>query len=105
MVFALTHYLLQVATSLELFAGSATSIMSRAAFTNLLKTGTITRPHADVLDTVERFYSHRMMACSSLEMAEEVYRAAESIPGASTTKCFVAQHGLKVWKHSRIWHG
>ena len=76
--------------------------MSRAAFTNLLKTGTITCPHADVLDTVERFYSHRMMACSSLEMAEEVYRAADSMPGASTTKYFVAQHGLKFWKHSHV---
>lgn len=70
--------------------------MNRAAFTNLLKTGTITCPHAKVLDTVERFYSRRMMAFSGLEMAEEVYHAAASMPGASITKHFLAQHGLKV---------
>ncbi len=81
--------------SWTLHAGSA--YLSRASFTEMLKSGTISRPHAEVLDTVERYYIHRMMACSSLRMSEEVYRAAESMPGASTTKYFLAQHGLQVY--------
>jgi len=81
--------------SWTLHAGSAN--LSQASFTEMLKSGTISRPHAEVLDTVERYYTHRMMACSSLRMAEEVYRAAQSMPGASTTKYFLAQHGLQVY--------
>lgn len=63
----------------------------------MLKSGTISCPHAEVLDTVERYYTHRMMGCSSVQMAEGIYRAAQSMPGASTTKCFLAQHGLQVY--------
>ncbi|KAL0032671.1 hypothetical protein WJX79_002169 [Trebouxia sp. C0005] len=70
--------------------------LSRALFTEMLKNGTISHPHAEVLDTVERYYTHRMMACSSVQMAEEIYRAAQSMPGASTTKYFLAQHGLQI---------
>ena len=80
--------------SWTLHAGSAN--LSRALFTEMLKNGTISHPHAEVLDTVERYYTHRMMACSSVQMAEEIYRAAQSMPGASTTKYFLAQHGLQV---------
>ncbi|KAL0024235.1 hypothetical protein WJX77_010762 [Trebouxia sp. C0004] len=70
--------------------------LSRASFTEMLRSGTISRPDAEVLDTVERYYTHRMMACSSLRMAEQIYRAAQSMPGASTTKYFLAQHGLQI---------
>ena len=80
--------------SWTLRAGAAN--LSRATFTEMLRSGTISRPDAQVLHTVESYYTHRMMACSSLRMAEGIYRAAQSIPGALTTKYFLAQHGLQV---------
>ena len=92
--FDLCCVLLRAGQSWTLHAGSAN--LSRALFTEMLKSGTISRPHAEVLDTVERYYTHRMMACSSVWMAEEIYRAAQSMLGASTTKYFLAQHGLQV---------
>lgn len=79
-----------------LYAGSA--ILSRADFRKLLQTGTISHPHEEVLDVIERYYTHRMLACSSLWMAEDIYNSAKGMPGASTTQYFKQQHGLQVHK-------
>ena len=60
------YWTLPIIAIIAVRAGSAN--LSQASFTEILKSGTISRPHIEVLDTVERFYTHRMMACSSLQM-------------------------------------
>lgn len=79
------------------------SVMTRAAFTDLLTTGAIICPHTAILDTVECFFTARMVACSSLQMTEGVYRAAQAIPGVPTAKDFMVQHGLAV-PNLHWWH-
>ena len=69
----------------------------RERFCNLLQSGGVySKPNVRVLDRIEREYTHRMMACSSMVLAKELYRQVKEMPGETTGGHFLAQYGVRV---------
>ena len=65
-------------------------------FQQLLKESRYTRPKQEILDVIVRRLAPRMMACSTLQQAEDLYHDATFLPGASTEHHMLTQHGLQV---------
>ncbi len=67
-----------------------------ANFRRLLVRSRYNQPKEDVIKAVVRLLAARMIACSNIDQAEDLYHDASLLPGASTVKHLLTQHNLRV---------
>ena len=67
-----------------------------ANFRQLLVRSRFNRPNEAIVNTVVRRLAARMIACSSVTQAADLYEDASCLPGASTAKHLMTQHRLTV---------
>lgn len=67
-----------------------------ANFRQLLQGSRFNRPNEAIVSTIVRRLPARMIACSSVDQAEDLYEDASLLPGASTKKHLMTQHNLTV---------
>ena len=67
-----------------------------ANFRQLLVRSRFDHPNEAIVDIIFRRLASRMIACSSVEQATDLYGDASLLPGASTAQHLMAQHKLTV---------
>ena len=67
-----------------------------ANFRHLLQGTRFNHPKETVIGTIVRRLPARMIACSSVDRAEDLYQEALLLPGASTKNHLTTQHNLAV---------
>ncbi len=67
-----------------------------ANFRQLLQGSRFNRPNEAIVDMIVRRLAARMIACSSVNQAADLYEDASLLPGASTVTHLMTQHDLRV---------